>query len=81
MSAKLTVFLRNGLSFTFEPLEAGLPAPSEKAVAELMAESGAIEPVALAEPRVVIRWCEVVAVRIDQPKTKRRKRQEASCRG
>jgi hypothetical protein len=72
--ATLTVFLRNGLSFTFTPTQAGLPAPSETAVAELMAEERAIEPVALAQPRIVIRWSEVVAVRIDQPKSRQPKK-------
>lgn len=64
MSATLTVYLRNGLVFTFEPSEHGLPAPSEKVIAQMMAQE--IAPVELAVPRIVLRWSDVVAVRIEE---------------
>jgi hypothetical protein len=69
MTPTLTVYLRNGLSFTFAPRDAALAnVPSDKQIAEMLA-SDAATSVDNAEPRIVIRWSDVVAVRIDQPPT------------
>lgn len=62
--ATITVYLRNGLSFRFHPVDPAFKPPQPHEIETLMRDDRAIQPVAGADPLVVLRWSEVVAVKV-----------------
>ena len=63
MTTIIKVYLRNGLSFTFRPMDASAnKPPHESEIAAMMTSHHAVSALADAVPHVVLRWSEVVAV-------------------